>query len=93
MKKIVGLTGVILIACMMISSLFAPVNSAENTSATGNYSSSQNNGTTEEDYIIKAEKGYIVVYKKGEDKAYLTTTAEYQIFRKATHFTLKKELK
>ena len=47
MKKIVGLTGVILIACMMISSLFAPVNSAENTSATGNYSSSQNNGTTE----------------------------------------------
>ena len=64
MKKIVGLTGVILIACMMISSLFAPVNSAENTSATGNYSSSQNNGTTEGDYIIKAEKGYIVVYKK-----------------------------
>ena len=73
MKKIVGLTGVILIACMMISSLFAPVNSAENTSATSNYSSSQNNGTTEGDYIIKAEKGYIVVYKKGEDKAYLTT--------------------
>ena len=34
MKKIVGLTGVILIACMMISSLFVPVNSAENTSAT-----------------------------------------------------------
>ena len=68
MKKIVGLTGVILIACMMISSLFAPVNSAENTSATSDYSSSQNNGTTEGDYIIKAEKGYIVVYKKGEDR-------------------------
>ena len=73
MKKIVGLTGVILIACMMISSLFAPVNSAENTSATGNYSSSQNNCRTEGDYVIKAEKGYIVVYKKGEDKAYLPT--------------------
>lgn len=58
-EKIVGLTGVILIACMMISSLFAPVNSAENTSATGNYSSSQNNGTTEGDYIIKAEKGIL----------------------------------
>lgn len=41
MKKIVGLTGVILIACMMISSLFAPVNSAENTSATSDYSASQ----------------------------------------------------
>lgn len=67
-EKIVGLTGVILIACMMISSLFAPVNSAENTSATGNYSSSQNNGTTEGDYIIKAEKGYIVVYKKARTK-------------------------
>ena len=59
MKKIVGLTGVILIACMMISSLFAPVNSAENTSATGNYSSSQNNGTTEGDYIIKLKKGIL----------------------------------
>lgn len=47
---------------------FAPVNSAENTSATGNYSSSQNNGTTEGDYIIKAEKGYIVVYKKARTK-------------------------
>ncbi len=68
MKKIVGLTGVILIACMMISSLFAPVNSAENTTATSDYSSSQNNGTTEGDYIIKAEKGYIVVYKKTSRK-------------------------
>ena len=56
MKKIVGLTGVILIACMMISSLFAPVNSAENTSATGNYSSSQNNGTTKGDALY-LEKG------------------------------------
>ena len=63
MKKIVGLTGVILIACMMISSLFAPANSVENTSATSDYSASQNNGMGESDYIIKAEKGYIVVYK------------------------------
>ena len=90
MKKIVGLTGVILIACMMISSLFAPVNSAENTSATGNYSSSQNNGTTEGDYIIKAEKGYIVVYKKGEDKAYLTTDSRVSNLPKGDALYLEK---
>lgn len=90
MKKIVGLTGVILIACMMISSLFAPVNSAENTSATGNYSSSQNNGTTEGDYIIKAEKGYIVVYKKGEDKAYLTTDCRVSNLPKGDALYLEK---
>ena len=90
MKKIVGLTGVILIACMMISSLFAPVNSAENTSATGNYSASQNNGTTEGDYIIKAEKGYIVVYKKGEDKAYLTTDCRVSNLPKGDALYLEK---
>ena len=90
MKKIVGLTGVILIACMMISSLFAPVNSAENTSATSDYSASQNNGTTEGDYIIKAEKGYIVVYKKGEDKAYLTTDCRVSNLPKGDALYLEK---
>lgn len=93
MKKIVGLTGVILIACMMISSLFAPVNSAENTSATSDYSVSQNNGTTEGDYIdyiIKAEKGYIVVYKKGEDKAYLTTDCRVSNLPKGDALYLEK---
>ena len=73
MKKIVGLTGVILIACMMISSLFAPVNSVENTSATNDFSVLQDSGKEDFDYIIKAEKGYIVVYKKGENEPYLTT--------------------
>lgn len=90
MKKIVGLTGVILIACMMISSLFAPVNSAENPSATSDYSVSQNNGTTECDYIIKAEKGYIVVYKKGEDKAYLTTDCRVSNLPKGDALYLEK---
>lgn len=63
-EKIVGLTGVILIACMMISSLFAPANSVENTSATSDYSASQNNGMGESDYIIKAEKGILLCTKR-----------------------------
>lgn len=69
---------------------FAPVNSAENTSATSDYSSSQNNGTTEGDYIIKAEKGYIVVYKKGEDKAYLTTDCRVSNLPKGDALYLEK---
>ena len=90
MKKIVGLTGVILIACMMISSLFAPMNSAENTSATSDYSASQNEGTGESDYIIKAENGYIVVYKKGENKAYLTTDCRVSNLPKGDALYLEK---
>lgn len=90
MKKIVGLTGVILIACMMISSLFAPVNSAENTSATSDYSASQNEETGESDYIIKAENGYIVVYKKGENKAYLTTDCRVSNLPKGDALYLEK---
>lgn len=90
MKKIVGLTGVILIACMMISSLFAPANSVENTSATSDYSASQNNGTGKSDYIIKAEKGYIVVYKKGEDKPYLTTDCRVSNLPKGDALYLEK---
>ncbi len=90
MKKIVGLTGVILIACMMISSLFAPVNSAENTSATSDYSALQNNRTGESDYIIKAENGYIVVYKKDENKAYLTTDCRVSNLPKGDALYLEK---
>ena len=75
---------------MMISSLFAPVNSAENTSATSDYSASQNEGTGESDYIIKAENGYIVVYKKGENKAYLTTDCRVSNLPKGDALYLEK---
>ena len=51
---------------------------------------SQNNGTTEGDYIIKAEKGYIVVYKKGEDKAYLTTDCRVSNLPKGDALYLEK---
>ena len=79
MKKIVGLTGVILIACMMISSLFAPANSVENTSAASDYSASQNNGMEESDYI-----------KKGEDKPYLTTDCRVSNLPKGDALYLEK---
>ena len=90
MKKIVGLTGVILIACMMISSLFAPVNSVENTSATNDFSVLQESGKENFDYIIKAEKGYIVVYKKGENEPYLTTDCRVSNLPKGDALYLEK---
>lgn len=90
MKKIVGLTGVILIACMMITSLFAPVNSAENTSATNNSSVSQSSGNESFDYIMKAENGYIVVYKKGENEPYLTTDCRVSNLPKGDALYLEK---
>lgn len=90
MKKIVGLTGVILIACMMISSLFAPVNSVENTSATNDFSVLQDSGKENFDYIIKAKKGYIVVYKKGENEPYLTTDCRLSNLPKGDALYLEK---
>lgn len=90
MKKIVGLTGVILIACMMISSLFAPANSVENTSATNDFSVLQDSGKEDFDYIIKAEKGYIVVYKKGENEPYLTTDCRVSNLPKGDALYLEK---
>lgn len=90
MKRIVGLTGVILIACMMISSLFAPVNSAENTSAADNTVVSQNSGEADCTYIIKAENGQVVVYKKGEDSPYLTTDCRVSNLPKGDALYLEK---
>lgn len=71
LKRLVGITGAIVMICLMINVFFAPVSSAENTSSQSMASIEQTDA--EEVFIIKAENNRIVVYKKGEDKPYMLT--------------------
>ena len=66
MKKLVGITGIILICCVCIGAIYTPsqaVNTEIQTVAT----------ESDEIYILKAEDNKIVVYKKGEEKPYIVT--------------------
>ncbi len=69
MKRLVCITGVILISCVCIMTFFAPQTSAE----VQNNLSTQQNTSQEQIYIIKSENNRIVVYKKGETIPFMTT--------------------
>ncbi len=69
MKRLVGITGVILIVCLFASTFFAPVSLAESTETLQTQCSTQ----AEDVFVIKAENNRIVVYKKGGNEPYLTT--------------------
>lgn len=70
MKRLVSITGTILIICLFVGVFFAPSGEAHSTSAVQSEPVSTVN---EEIYIIKAEDNHIVVYKKGESEPYLNT--------------------
>lgn len=73
MKKLIGVTGVILIACICISSLYAMPTSAQTSTvstATASVTPTAENG---ENYIIKSENNVIVVYKTGENTPCIVT--------------------
>ena len=77
MKKLIGITGIILISCVVISVVFAPQMSAESTvesnvnSATNQYERADGNNS-KEIYIIKAENDEIVVYEQGQELPLIT---------------------
>lgn len=66
MKKLVGITGLILICCVCIGALYTPseaVNIEASTVATH----------LDDIYVIKAENNKIVVYRKNEEMPYIVT--------------------
>ena len=69
MKRLVCITGIILIACVCMMTFFAPQTSAEVQENTKN----QEDLISEQVYVIKSENNRIVVYKKGEILPFLTT--------------------
>ncbi len=67
MKKLIGITGAILIACVCVSSIFAPPVNADTEVLT-----SQSMAQTQ-CYVIRSEQNRIVVYRLGEAQPYITT--------------------
>lgn len=70
MKRLVSITGSILIICLMVSVFLAPSGEAHSANTVQSETVSTN---TEEIFIIKAADNHIVVYKKGESEPYLNT--------------------
>lgn len=85
MKKLIGITGIILIGCVCISSLYAPKANAAFTAE----QTVQTQPSTEECFVVKAEDNYIVVYKKGESTPYLVTQSRADSLPKGDIMQLK----
>ena len=86
MKRLVCITGVILIACVCMMTFFAPQTSAE---AQGSISNQQNLDL-EQVYIIKSEENSVVVYKKGELSPFMTTDTLTSSLPKSDIISLNK---
>lgn len=72
MKKLISITAVCLFTCLFLSASFAPETSADTVQSKSHYEEN-----TPQEYILKAENGVIVVYKKGSDIPLFSTEAAY----------------
>lgn len=71
MKKLVLFTGVILMACVIVSSLIVPVNAQQNTQS---YISAESSATSASNaYVLKENGGRIAVFVKGQAEPVITT--------------------
>ena len=70
MKRLICITGIILIACVITGAVVT-----ENSTVGTQYTANQDvtKAESEEIYILKAENGLLTVYRKGDDTAYITT--------------------
>lgn len=70
MKRLVGITGIILMLCLFVGMGASPSATVmEQTTATQGY----DNTDQDEVFILKEENNKIVVYKKGENTPFLVT--------------------
>ena len=68
MKKLIAVTGIILIGCVCLGAAFAPQQTVE----TGAAASTDQ---VENEYIVKAENGKIAIYRTDSDSPLYTTDA------------------
>ncbi len=69
MKRLVGITGIILMICLFTSTMFAP-QAAQNTEIK---QVTKSVNVQEEVFVLKSEDNCLVVYKKGETVPYMIT--------------------
>lgn len=67
MKKLVAITGTVLIACLTVSTFFAPQSSAAAPAAEAQ------SEVRDEIYVIKELDNRVVVYRKGESAPFMRT--------------------
>ncbi len=89
MKKIIGITGVILIACICISNLYAVPTAAQTPTVSTATEPTRSAEKSEENYIIKSENDVIVVYKSGESTPFLVTETRTNSLPKGDILRLK----
>lgn len=87
MKKIICITGIILIACVITGAVIEE-NSVTSFAQTEPYSTAVTESTPI--YIIKAENGLLTVYRKGETSPYLTTQTHISNLPESDKNILKK---
>lgn len=85
MKKLIGITGIILIGCVCVSSLYAPKANAAFTAE----QTVQAQASSEESFVVKSENNFIVVYRNGESTPYLTTQSRADSLPKSDIMQLK----
>ena len=69
MKKLVAITGIILMACLFTGAVFGPETGAQ----TKKVQSAQTVYEQNDTFVLKAKNNRIVVYRKGESTPYMTT--------------------
>lgn len=93
MKKLISITGVILIGCVVISVVFGPDTSAETTAEVYNQATIEQAYSQpekfEDIYILKSENDEIVVYKKGEKSPLLIKKVSVESLPKGDILRLK----
>lgn len=67
-KRLIFITGVILITCVIISSAFEAGNNIRQT-----VYHAQEVSETEKTFVMSSEHGRLVVYRKGEQEPFMTT--------------------
>ena len=87
MKRIICITGIILIACVITGAVVE-----ENKVASADYTQTYSTAVTESTpiYIIKAENGLLTVYRKGEASPYITTETHVSNLPKSDRNILEK---
>lgn len=86
MKKLVLITGIILLACLFTGVYASP----DATVKTENAISGDVNAETGQAFVIKSENNHIVVYKKGENSPFMTTDTTVSSLPKGDIMLLEK---
>lgn len=73
MKKMICITGIILMGCLFTGAFFSPATAEESNNTV------QTQAAEKEIYILKSENNVLVVYKKGENSPYMITDSRIDV--------------